>query len=203
MNQKQPMPERIIGPSEEEAAPLNEPRKYKNGEVIAHLEDNRDDCECIHGRVIIRRGNKFLLNGKELLYEGDWDSWHAHPDGVVIRKGKQFLLNGKELLYEGNFIRTRPHTDGFIIQTRDNQLLLNGKDPIDASEWDRGFHDKGYLETNRGGDEILLNGELLYKGVFNSYFPHPDGVVIRKGNDFIFYGKSSESQAEAKEEPVS
>jgi hypothetical protein len=31
---------------------------------------------------LTRRGNRFLLNDTELVYEGEWDDWRSHPDGV-------------------------------------------------------------------------------------------------------------------------
>jgi hypothetical protein len=34
--------------------------------------------------VVIRRGDRLLLNGQELVYEGKVFSWKSHPLGVVI-----------------------------------------------------------------------------------------------------------------------
>ena len=30
-----------------------------------------------------------------LLYEGEWESWKPHPEGIVVKIGDKFLLNGK------------------------------------------------------------------------------------------------------------
>ncbi len=58
---------------------------------------------------------QLLLNGRFVLYKGDWDDWQPHPQGVIIRKGNQFLLNGKDLLYDGDFRDWCPYPHGVII----------------------------------------------------------------------------------------
>jgi len=43
---------------------------------------------------LVREENKFLLNGTTLLYEGPWDDWRSHSEGVVIHYKDQLLFNG-------------------------------------------------------------------------------------------------------------
>jgi hypothetical protein len=48
----------------------------------------------------------FLLNGKEELYRGKYNSWQINPQGVLIILNNSdgtftILLNGKEELYAG------------------------------------------------------------------------------------------------------
>jgi hypothetical protein len=67
-------------------------REFKNGELICHYEGECDSWAPHLQGVIIRIGNKFLLNGKDLLYKGKWDDWMSHPQGVIIRKGNDWFI---------------------------------------------------------------------------------------------------------------
>jgi len=47
-----------------------------------------------HSSFVKRDGNKLLRDGK-ILYEGKWDWWCSHPEGVIIRTGNRFnFYNG-------------------------------------------------------------------------------------------------------------
>jgi len=68
---------------------------------------------------------QLLLNGKKVLYEGEFDDWFPHPQGVIIRKGNQFLLNGKDLLYDGSFKDWCPYPHGVIIHKDNDWYFYN------------------------------------------------------------------------------
>ena len=81
--------------------------------------------------VVIRQGRRFLLNGRQLLYEGDWDGWNTHPQGVVIHLREQLLLNGEQLLYEGgHYDAWRSHSQGLTVLHR--QVV---RDDLKGDEW--------------------------------------------------------------------
>jgi hypothetical protein len=98
-------------------------------------------------------------NGEMVLhYEGDWDDWYSHPDGVIIQKGNQLLLNGKDLLYEGDWDDWRSHPDGVIIR-KGNQLLLNGKGLLYEGDWDNWRSHPDGVIIRKGFDWIFYNGQ--------------------------------------------
>ncbi len=131
--------------------------------------------------VIIRRGNKFWLNGKTLLCacRGRWYKWQEHPEGVVIRRGNKFWLNGKTLLYEGKWDEWQSHPDGVIIEMG-GKFLLNGKTLLYEGEWWQWqSHPKGVLITIE--KDILFNGKtFVCKGLLKDLYPHENGVVINR-----------------------
>jgi|GEM_PF-1656626 len=108
--------------------------------------------------IIIRNGEKFLLNGRDLIYEGPFDQWEAHPKGIVTRVGKDFFLNGRKLLYQGDY-------------------------DIHHDEWQPDFNLDGLIIRRK--NNFFLNGEkLLYQGPCDEWKAHPDGFVIRIGDEF-------------------
>jgi hypothetical protein len=60
-------------------------------------------------------------------YEGRWDYWYSHPQGVIIQIGKKFLLNGKDLLYEGKWDSWWPHPQGVIIRRGNDWFIYTIK----------------------------------------------------------------------------
>ena len=42
--------------------------------------------------IVIRRGERFLINGTELIYDGAYDYWAAHPKGIAIQIGDEIRL---------------------------------------------------------------------------------------------------------------
>jgi len=174
---------------------------WKSGEVILHYEGECHEW-CSHPEgVIIHKDNKFLLNGKELLYQGDFVRWFSHPKGIIIQtKGvifsehDQFWLNGKKLLCREEFF----YDDGFSsIETRKIQEAnpyISSRGilyEIEERNWGFPFRETVFQE----GNQLVLVGDkgekLLYQGEFDSWCSHPEGVIIRKGDDWIFYGKES------------
>lgn len=94
-------------------------------------------------------------NGETILhYEGDWDDWRPHPEGVIILKDNQFLLNGAKLLYEGECDSWWSHPEGMVIR-KDNQLLLNGTKLLYEGRWDDWqSHPEGVI-IRKGADWIF------------------------------------------------
>lgn len=45
--------------------------------------------------IIIENGDKLLLNGQVLLYEGKWNRWDAHPHGVIVENGNRWVADGR------------------------------------------------------------------------------------------------------------
>ncbi|MFA6135816.1 MAG: hypothetical protein WC705_00395 [Candidatus Paceibacterota bacterium] len=73
-----------------------------------------------------------------VLYEGPWDSFWWHTEGVIIRLGRRLLLNGKTLIYEGNFNEWRSHPEGVIVRIGE-KFLINGTKEFQGGwgEWRR------------------------------------------------------------------
>ena len=125
-----------------------------------------------------------------LRFKGIFDKWGSHPEGVIIQKGDELLLNGKELLYKGAFDGWGSHPEGVIIRKGD-EFLLNGKELLYKGKFDDWGSNRSEGVIIQKGAELLLNGkELLYKGGFSSWSSYPEGVIIRKGDEWIFYNQS-------------
>ena len=125
-----------------------------------------------------------------LRFKGIFDKWGSHPEGVIIQKGDELLLNGKELLYKGAFDGGGSHPEGVIIRKGD-EFLLNGKELLYKGKFDDWGSNRSEGVIIQKGAELLLNGkELLYKGGFSSWSSYPEGVIIRKGDEWIFYNQS-------------
>lgn len=100
--------------------------------------------------MVIRRDQKYLLNGRQLIFEGWHDEWRSHPDGLIVRCAGQFALyslKGKRsVVYDG------PHDEWWV-------------------------HPKGVLI--RRGDTIYLNGvQSVYRGPYKAVRSCLTGVVI-------------------------
>lgn len=89
-----------------------------------------------------------------LLYEGEWDYWEPHPEGVVIQRGNRLLLNGVQLLYRGPWDYWGVHPEGVVIGLGD-KLLLNGDKLLYEGIWD-GWepHPEGIVI--RRGNQLIL-----------------------------------------------
>ena len=165
-----------------------EHHQFKDGEKVFEMEGvSLNDWEVHQEGIVIQKGKKLLLNGKELLYKGDFDEWNVHPDGVVIQKGKKFLLNGKELLYKGDFDEWDVHPDGIVIR-QGEKFLLNGNYLLykgDFDDWH--VHPDGIIIQQ--GKKLLLNGmDLLYEGAGVCWHPHPEGgIIVRKGDEWTYH----------------
>ena len=165
-------------------------KHYENEDVILRFKGKFDKWGSNSEGVIIQKGDEFLLNGKELLYKGAFDDWIPCPEGVIIQKGDELLLNGKELLYKGAFDGWGSHPEGVIIRKGD-EFLLNGKELLYKGKFDDWGSNRSEGVIIQKGAELLLNGkELLYKGGFSSWSSYPEGVIIRKGDEWIFYNQS-------------
>jgi len=130
--------------------------------------------------VVVKIGNRFLLNGKEPpLYEGPCDNWNPHPQGVVVRVGDRFLLNGKEPpLYEGPWDDWCAHLQGVVVRVGD-RFLLNGGEPTvcepDKREgWGSHTHGK-VVDTNQRSQFSSL--VLVVHLPYDPFDPHP-GIVV-------------------------
>ncbi|OGG57534.1 hypothetical protein A2853_01550 [Candidatus Kaiserbacteria bacterium RIFCSPHIGHO2_01_FULL_55_17] len=138
---------------------------------------------------LARRGNTFLLNDADLLYEGEWDDWRSHPEGVVIYKEHTLYLNGGgDVLYTGDLEAWEwdGHLEGVIVQYQD-QILLNGKTQLYKGEFDTWLaHPRGVI-VQQGNRLILNTQKVVYEGEITEWASHPDGVIMKKDNLWIFY----------------
>lgn len=144
------------------------------------------------GRVF-ERGNKLLLNGIKLLYEGECDSYRYSSKGLIIRIGNKFFRNGK-LIYEGKGDFWGAHVNGVILREKIEKglsvFLLNGKKVIyRGSCFSTQEHLYGILIN--AAHKLFLNEKLMFTfgGKNCSWSPHPAGVLIRNGDNIFLNGK--------------
>lgn len=85
--------------------------------------------------VVIRLGDRFLLNGKTEIYRGPWDEWDIQPytGKIYIRRGVQFFANDKEI-YTGPFDGWGVSRRGLIVRCYDN-FFADGKQLIYSGQW--------------------------------------------------------------------
>ena len=144
------------------------------------------------GKINVKKGDKFLLNGKEILYQGKCDTWSDCPEGVIVRLGNKLLLNG-DLLFEGEFDSWEYDYQNLIVR-RGRKLFLWGKDFLckiprcpDYKEpglWQ--CHPKGVIV--RQGRKLLLNGlTALFEGKCDSWKSHQFGVVVQQRKELFLY----------------
>lgn len=150
------------------------------------------------GGIVLQHKNQLLRNGRDVIYKGKWHSWKPHPKGPVVRIKDKFLLNGTELMYQGNSGLWAPTWRGIVSQ-EGKKLLLNGTELLCEGEFDFWQpHDFGVVTRKDG--RFLLNGkELLWEGEFDIYDgwgSFMDGIIIRKGNQFIYYDPASQGRGE-------
>lgn len=88
--------------------------------------------------MVIRRDQQYLLNGRQLLFEGWHDEWTSHPDGLVVRCGHQFALypiGGKRrVLFDGDYDEWWVHPKG-IVTRKGDVFYLNGIHPVFQGQW--------------------------------------------------------------------
>jgi len=117
------------------------------------------------------------------LYNGPWDDWKAHPDGVVIKIGRRSFLNGEQLLFD-----EKDDVSGYDPYT--------GK-PIYDGGWYFWNSEPKCTVVQVGCKLLSKNGGLLYEGdYYYEWQSHPDGVVIKVRNDdgsdsFYLYHKAA------------
>ena len=99
-------------------------KRAGTGDIVLICEGNWYSWDSHPQGVVIRLGDRFLLNGETLLYEGNWYSWDSHPQGVVIGLDNKLLLNGETLLYEGDQDDWRSHDKGVVIRQGNRFLLV-------------------------------------------------------------------------------
>src|SRR3990167_8303191 len=131
-------------------------RGYKDGERIFEL-DGKDvlRSEAHPQGVVVQKGDKIILNGSKLLYQGKCTDWYVHPEGVVVKKGKKLLINGEKLIYEGKCDNAWSSEKGFMVAGggklfKDGELWL--QDPNNTTF---GPHVKGTVATYHAADYFV------------------------------------------------
>jgi hypothetical protein len=178
-------------------------RKYENGELVCHYVGSMTAFAVNAKGIIIRDNDKFLLNGNQILFNGECDGWMPHPDGVVIRNENQFMLNGYDLIYRGPYDSVEVHPKGIVINLG-QQRFLNGRQMINTRAWNEFKSEQNKYIKLWGGyvhpDGILVERDnkftlvdvnrekkVLYDGEFDDWEPYHGGVMIRRGSDWFFY----------------
>jgi len=95
-----------------------------------------------------------------------WDDWRPHPHGVVIKVGDKYLLNG-----------VRDDTSEARIWWASQSSIR-----IDEAVLTRAGH--RWVIRNGEGCHITRDEQLLFAGEWNEFMFHPNGAMIRAGNDF-------------------
>jgi hypothetical protein len=185
-------------------------RKYENGELVCHYEGSFSSFIPNAKGIVIMNGNKFLLNGVQILFEGRCERYWTHPNGVVIRNGDQLLLNGRDLIYKGPYDSVVNHPKGVVINLGQHKFL-NGRKMISTRSWDKfNLQQDRYIKLwgdHRHPDGVLIERDnkftlvdmnrsekLLYEGEFDDWAPYHDGIIIRKGADWFFYNQPIEEK---------
>jgi len=152
--------------------------------------------------VVVRNGNKLVLNGRVtlLVLERKPNHWEISPQGeVILQYGREIWLGNKSricLLDERDQFccRWEPCENGVIVERSHTfQLFLNNKRRIYEGEQE-GFawqwHPKGFVVHLSDHNRFLLNGKtLLYDGEYTSWEGHEKGVIIQRGADLFLNGK--------------
>jgi hypothetical protein len=60
-----------------------------------------------------------------VLYEGPWNAWLCHPEGIVIQKRSEFFLNGTEKITTGMWDAGHPINPP-IINHEEDKLMFEG-----------------------------------------------------------------------------
>ncbi|OGH66206.1 MAG: hypothetical protein A3B90_02840 [Candidatus Magasanikbacteria bacterium RIFCSPHIGHO2_02_FULL_41_13] len=198
-------------------------RGYKDGERIFEL-DGKDvlRSEAHPQGVVVQKGDKIILNGSKLLYQGKCTDWYVHPEGVVVKKGKKLLINGEKLIYEGKCDNAWSSEKGFMVAGggklfKDGELWL--QDPNNTTF---GPHVKGTVATYHADyfvsyaiNHIPLNNKggtrNFHERVSKFHYvgPHPKGLMfletmaLTEKKDIIGKGKQATlALAEPSEESV-
>ncbi len=168
-------------------------KQVAQGEHIIVCESDNPNYWTAHARgVVFPHQGKLLLNGEEVLYDGEFDDWETcGEEFVILRDSDQsgddvtFLRNGREVLYKGAYDSCRIHPDGIVVQLGE-KLLLNGTQLLhegDITGWD--VHKEGVVVCTTCG--LLLNGETkLYEGDLGSWKSTVEtGLVIKVSNKLL------------------
>ena len=75
------------------------------------------------------------MGDKILLYEGEYDNWEIHPDGIVIRIGHRLLVNGKTLISRRSLKVTPWKFTGGLVQEAHKQIYFNGHLLVFGGKW--------------------------------------------------------------------
>jgi len=141
--------------------------------------------ELITGTVVTKEGEfRQLLKQAQtgniiVLYEGKWDMWAPHSEGVIIVRDNKFLLNGQKSVYEEIKRMLFKEWRYFPrIWQRIWQRWTLWLKPIERTP-----HPQG--EVVRRGNIFLVNNQPVYKGKYNMWAPHPEGVIIVRDNKFL------------------
>lgn len=134
---------------------------------------------------------------KILLYEGDWNSFEACPDGIIIRKGDQFFLNGVDLICESDARNwaASPVDSRIIFLSNGGAITINGKEVIWNDDWENFYAD---IRNPRGivvqrEDTILCNNsEVICRCKHADWYcdpKDPKSVIIQEdGGRFLRNG---------------
>ncbi|MFH0951423.1 MAG: hypothetical protein V1765_03045 [bacterium] len=125
--------------------------------------------------------NKAKTGDTILLYQGPYDEYKIHSQGVIIRRGGRFSLNGKTALKESDWYYQDAQLKNPVIRKGDcfflrGVLLYEG-------DWDNFKpHPRGVIIKK--DKQLLLNGRiLLYEGKWDNWLSHANGVIITKSDE--------------------
>jgi len=163
-------------------------------ETLVELEHSAEKWEPHARGVAVETDGKILLNGDEVLYDGEFDDWYSHPDGVIIRKGHDFYLNGTEPLYkdEGK-LKAYYGMDGNGVMIREgNALLPNGSENIVPKRWENWKRFEPH--PTKGAvleymSSLVIDGKIVYEGNWDNWYPHSGGVLVEKNGKLFLNGK--------------
>jgi len=125
--------------------------------------------------------NKAKTGDTILLYQGLYDEYKMHSQGVIIRRNSMFSLNGQTVLKERDWYYQDAQLKNSVI--RDGDSFFFGGVLLYQGDWDNFKpHPRGVIIKK--GQQLLLNGQiLLYEGRWRNWLPHAKGVVIIKNDE--------------------
>lgn len=163
-------------------------------ETLFELEQSAEKWEPNVRGVLVEVNGRILLNGNEVVYDGEYDDWFSHPDGVVIRKGRDFYLNGTELLYhDEGALKGYYGMDGNGVMIREGTALRpNGGDnivPKRRENWKRFEPHPTKGAVLEYMHSLIVDGKVIYEGHWDNWYPHPDGVLVEKNGKMYLNGE--------------
>jgi len=168
--------------------------------IVVYNEEYGLCFEHPEGLMICTISGSILLNGEQVLYDGEWDDRWEHPSGFVVVLDDRFLLNNDVLLHEGKWDNWTSHPEGVLIE-RSGEWFLNGVTPCQSPEkpTPRSFdadpirapHHLGVVELRDGC--VVVNPGTPSENVVQIEgrgAPHPNGFVVRvDGTLYLNYDK--------------
>ncbi len=157
---------------------------YRNGEKI--LEGITGTWGTCGEKLILIEDRKItdLLEGDQVLFEGEFDSWEEMGDGsLLVRKGDRILKDGKPI-YDGETaaFKLEFHPKGFSIERYDT-IYLNGTRMIfkfptkKQPDW-RG-HELGVVVCN--ANTFYLNNSFpIHSDWCTAWGTHKHGLILEQ-----------------------